>query len=116
MPFQPGNKLGGRPKDSKWVKHLASQRTEDAIRALTEALDATRVLISPKGEVVGEEPDHRVRVMAANALLDRAHGKPSQEVTATVINTNPDELHERIITALAEVGSIDDAGPTGEPH
>lgn len=83
MPFKPGQSgnPGGRPKDSAWVKHLAAKRTEDAIKALADALEATRLVVSAKGDVVAEEPDHRVRVAAAQALLDRAHGKPAQAIT-----------------------------------
>lgn len=71
---------GGRPKDSKWVRELASRRTEDAIRALTEALSADHEWTDSNG-VSHTQPDHKIRVLAANALLDRAWGKPRQEIT-----------------------------------
>jgi hypothetical protein len=71
---------GGRPKDSKWVRELAQRRTEDAIRALTDALTAEHEWTDSEGET-HSEPDHKIRVLAANALLDRGWGKPRQEIT-----------------------------------
>lgn len=119
MPYFKGTSgnPGGRPKDSAWVKELAKRRTEDAVKALGEALGATRLIVSAKGDVVAEEPDHRVRVLAANALLDRGYGKPAQEVTGEInVTNNAETLHERIIAIVAEARGDADADPTGEPH
>jgi len=65
MPFKPGQSgnPSGRPKVIAEVQALARKRTVKAIRALTKCLD---------------DPDGRVVVAAANALLDRAWGKPAQ--------------------------------------
>lgn len=115
MPFQKGNKLGGRRRESKWIRKLAADQTEAAVYALTQALKAkTVVVVGTGGNAHTEEiPDHRVRVMAANALLDRAYGKPAQEVN---LNVEPDQLHERLL-AIAGAGSSEtDTAPTGEPH
>lgn len=65
-PGQSGNP-GGRPKEVAHVKELARQHTELAIRTLVE--------IAARGQ-----PD-RARVAAAEALLDRAWGRPEQAVT-----------------------------------
>lgn len=65
-PGQSGNP-GGRPKEVGHVRDLARQHTELALRTLIE--------IAARGT-----PD-RARVAAAEALLDRAWGRPPQEIT-----------------------------------
>lgn len=66
--YLPSDREGpGRPKGSAWVRHLAAKYTEEAITALAEiARDM--------------EQDGRTRLMAWNAILDRAHGKPAQTI------------------------------------
>lgn len=66
---QSGNP-GGRPKEIGHVRDLARAHTEDAIRTLVEI----------RGDL-GAPP--AARVAAAQALLDRAWGKPSQAVDVT---------------------------------
>jgi len=67
-PFKKGESGNptGRPKVAVEVRDLAREHTEEAMATLVEAL---------------QDPDSRVRVAAANALLDRGHGKPVQSVT-----------------------------------
>jgi len=72
MPFQPGNKLGGRTADGERVRKLCRAKTEEAVRALVEALEA---------KTEDGAANHEVRIKAANALLDRGYGKPAQAVT-----------------------------------
>lgn len=64
-PFQKGKSgnPGGRPKDVGPIKELAKQHTKAAIDALVGAL---------------EDENGRTRVAAAEAILDRAYGKPTQ--------------------------------------
>ncbi|WP_458438733.1 portal protein [Methylorubrum extorquens] len=71
MAFQPGQSgnPGGRPK--------AAGRVRDAAREHTEAALAVLVQIATAGE------SEAARVAAANAILDRGYGKPTQ--TADVI-------------------------------
>lgn len=70
-PFQAGGdarrNVGGRPKEIGHVRDLARARTEDAIRTLVE---------------INSDPAQPApaRVAAAQALLDRAWGKPSQAI------------------------------------
>lgn len=64
-PGQSGNP-GGRPKALKDVQDLARKYTRRAVRALAETLRNT--------------PDDKARIAAAEALLNRAWGKPQQSV------------------------------------
>jgi hypothetical protein len=50
------------------VRELASRQTEAAIRTLTDIM-------------LDDEAENRDRIVAANALLDRAHGRPAQAIT-----------------------------------
>lgn len=61
-PFRPGHSgnPGGRPKVAGRVRDLARAHTEKAVSVLVESLD---------------DADARVRLTAANMLLDRAWGK-----------------------------------------
>lgn len=65
MTFKPGQSgnPGGRPKSDATLKELARQHTGAAVLALVKGLKA-------KGE--------RTRIAAAEALLDRGYGRPSQ--------------------------------------
>lgn len=67
--FQPGQSgnPSGRPKESALVKSLARAHTEVAIATLASILGDSD---AKPGE----------RVAAANALLDRAWGKPAQAI------------------------------------
>ena len=60
---------GGRPKEDPEVKILAQKRTKEAIERLTYWM---------------QSDDARASVAAANALLDRGCGKPSQSVDMKV--------------------------------
>lgn len=67
MPFQPGQSgnPSGRPKENAQLKAAARAHTEAALNVLVMAL--------------GDE-DTKTRIAAANALLDRGYGKPTQAV------------------------------------
>ena len=67
MPFQPGQSgnPGGRPKILTEVRELARTHSVEAIETLA------RIMRDPN-------EDARARVAAANAILDRAYGKPEQ--------------------------------------
>jgi hypothetical protein len=78
--FVAGNGGGGRkPLDPK-VREMLEAATPDAAKRLIEALDAT-VVEHYLGQEVGTYVDHRTRIMAAEAILNRLHGKPAQAVT-----------------------------------
>ena len=82
-PGQSGNP-GGRPKDVGPIKELAKQHTEEAILTLVKGLNF-------KGE--------RARIAAAEALLDRGWGKPSQHIEIDA----GDELVKRMNEAAKRV-------------
>jgi len=82
----------GRPKGSlnkatRAVKEAAQEFSEQALATLAE------IMTSP-------EHPAAARVSAANAILDRAHGKPTQalEVDATVAAT-VNEIRRTIVRA-----------------
>ncbi|MBA9063122.1 hypothetical protein GGQ91_002510 [Methylobacterium fujisawaense] len=68
MAFQPGQSgnPGGRPKASARVRDAAREHTEAAIQVLVD--------IAMSGE------SEAARVAAANAILDRGYGKPTQPI------------------------------------
>lgn len=65
------------------VKILASQFTEEAVRTLAE-------IMQDKGEKA------IARILAANALLDRGWGKPSQPIEHVVEEMTDEELRQRV--------------------
>lgn len=92
MVFQPGQSgnPGGRPKVLADVQEAARARTAEAIDVLAS------IAIDP-----GAPP--AARVSAANALLDRAWGKPQQTVQAKVERMTLEDL------VMASMHSTDDS-------
>ena len=77
MPFQPGQSgnPGGRPKALKDVEEAARAHSEEAIVALAAICK-------------NKDAPEAARVAAANALLDRAWGKPRQTIEPTDLRQN----------------------------
>lgn len=71
MPWQKGQSgnPGGRAKGYGDIRALARAHTDKALKVLVDALKDT---------------DPQVRVRAANSLLDRGYGKPTQEIDANI--------------------------------
>lgn len=100
MPFvkgQSGNP-GGRPKELKEIQELARKSAPAAIAALAQ--------IAESGE------SESARVSAATALLDRAYGKPVQQIDANINDERQigdltgAEIDNRIADALAAIEAI----------
>lgn len=87
---QSGNP-GGRPGGISNVKELARARTDRAIAVLEEAL---------------ESKDERIRVTAANALLDRGWGKPTSVDEEAVIREALQQLSDKALAAIEQQGRI----------
>jgi hypothetical protein len=73
-----------------------------AIEALLEALSATRAVYSPKQKILIDEPDHRIRAMAASEILNRTDGKAveRQEIVQISIDGN-EETQKKILESPA---------------
>lgn len=86
-PGQSGNP-GGRPKVIADVKDLARSHTETAIATLVDVMTT-------------EDQPAAARVAAANAILDRGYGKPSQDVKVTH-KREPTDYSDAELVELAE--------------
>lgn len=84
---------GGRPKSVKEVRALARQYTPEAIECLVREMRT--------GDTSA------VRLSAANALLDRGHGRPAQAVVGSDIDP-PIKMSIEAARAMA-LKALDDA-------
>lgn len=91
--FRPGvsGNPSGRPKKNRDLEKTAEFYVDEAVKVLAEAL---------------KDDDAKVRIAAANALLDRARGKPKQAVE---VERTPHSLDE--ITTDALIAAVHAAGP-----
>jgi len=87
---------GGRPRDAN-VRELAKTYTTQAIETLAEIMHDTGATAN-------------ARVKAAEALLDRAWGRPQQSVDMQV-DSRPSLVD--ILTNLNERDAEEDSGPSG---
>jgi Family of unknown function (DUF5681) len=92
MSFSPGKSgnPGGRPKGIAEVRELARKHTKDAITTLAELMNKA-----------GSE---QARIMAANSLLDRGWGKPTQPTSGD--ENAPPIMHEHRSAVLAEIARL----------
>lgn len=79
---QSGNP-SGRPKQDPELKELAKAKTSAAIRTLDEIMRSKK---SPAA----------ARVAAAQALLDRGHGKPHQSTSSEVTGKDGTDLFDAL--------------------
>jgi hypothetical protein len=92
-PFQKGisGNPGGRPKALGDVQELARQKSPEAINTLTDIMRD------------GKAPP-AARVAAANALLDRGYGKPTQPISQTLTKVDPSSMSDGDLAAIAMGG------------
>jgi hypothetical protein len=83
-PFEKGQSgnPGGRPRVPEEVKDMLRAATPKAAKVLVDALDATEgdVIDTDTGERHAGPPDWKLRLQAANAILDRTAGKATQPI------------------------------------
>lgn len=85
-----GRKLGVPNKVNAEVREIAQRYTEKAVKALAD--------------IVENSESDSARVAAANALLDRGHGRPSQSVSVSAPDGGPiKHLHELSDDLLANI-------------
>ena len=103
-PFQKGQ--SGNPSGRSKKVAVAAKTAEDHID------DAMTVLIKALGD-----KDAKVRIAAANAILDRGLGKPKQSVEVTKDNKSIDELGtDDLIAALHSERDSDGATEAQARH
>ena len=105
MPFEKGKSgnPGGRPKVIGEVQALARQYT-------TEALETLRDIMRDK------KAPHAARGYAANSILDRGYGRPSQTISSTGQDKPPDQMTDAELLAIAAQPDDDDHGPVTTAH
>ena len=82
---------GGRPKLLGHVQELARQYATEALKTL---VDISR----------DEKAPPAARVAAANAILDRGYGKPTQAVSQTFTRADPSTLSDEELAAIIKSG------------
>lgn len=83
---------GGRPKTIGYVRELASQQTESAIKTLAEICGR-------------EDLPPAARVAAANSLLDRAYGRPESTANINVNRTARELSTDELIQIISSTGA-----------
>jgi hypothetical protein len=83
---------GGRPKVLGDVQELARHKSPEAITTLANIM-------------LDEKAPPAARVAAANALLDRGYGKPTQPISQTLAKVDPSSISDEELAAIAINGA-----------
>src|SRR4029078_8181881 len=99
-PFQQGTSgnPGGRPRVLGDVQELARERSPAAVNTHAAIMD------DPKAPPAA-------RVAAANSLLDRGYGKPTQPISQTLTKIDPSTMSDAELAAIVRNGIQADARP-----
>ena len=99
-PFQKGvsGNPGGRPKVLGDVQELARQRSPEAINTLVTIMQ-------------NEKAPPAARVVAANSLLDRGYGKPTQPISQTLTKIDPNTMSDAELATIVRNGMQADDRP-----
>jgi HEAT repeat protein len=99
-PFQKGvsGNPGGRPRLLAEVQGLAREKSPEAINSLANVMR-------------DEKAPPAARVAAANALLDRGYGKPTQPISQTLAKIDPSTMSDEELAAIVRGGIQPDARP-----
>lgn len=89
---------GGRPKVLGDVQELAREQSPQAINTLAKIMN-------------DEKTPPAARVAAANALLDRGYGKPTQPISKTLAKVDPSSMTDEELAAIAKNGTETNARP-----
>jgi len=84
---------GGRPKVLGDVQELARQKSPEAINTLSTIMN-------------DDKAPPAARVAAANALLDRGYGKPTQPISQTLAKIDPSAISDEDLAAIAVNGGL----------
>ena len=88
----PSANPGGRPKVLGDVQELARQKSPEGINTLSNVMN-------------DEKAPPAARVAAANALLDRGYGKPTQPISQTLAKVDPSTISDEELVAIAMNGT-----------
>lgn len=122
-PMKPGERTP-RPKIGDLMAQQIEQEVADFLQPYFEALTAMKQVVvgnGPHARMV-EVDDHRTRMMATEALFDRAYGKPKQTqelsggVTVQPVEVPQDKQRQLAVAQiLAESGAIGTIAGAGNP-
>src|SRR6185503_7864885 len=89
---------GGRPRVLADVQELARERSPEALNLLANVMR-------------DEKAPPAARVAAANALLDRGYGKPTQPISQTLTKIDPSTMSDEELAAIVQNGIQADVRP-----
>jgi hypothetical protein len=84
---------GGRPRVVRDLRDLAREHTPDAIATLVTVMNDAKA-------------PHAARVSAANSLIDRGYGKPTQQIDAKFGQKTHEEFLEELPDIEAKLKSL----------